>query len=240
LGAIGMVAVAPGIGLVLTAFLLALVPATQAPERLRSAHEAVFGGLALALVAVVAVRDSRWLVTLCLLAAFRLRLAGPRPWDVVARVVGRRATSCPSARCGGCRGSRGRPGRWRRPTCADTPRSRAAPERPALAALFAALFASADPAFGRLLGSAVPELRSATRRCGSSCAPSAPGCARHGVRRDAPPRLAGSVAMPPGRAAERGEWAVPLVLFYAVVAASWRCRRRRCSAGGTTSRVRPG
>ncbi len=183
------------------AALAAFFAARSAGRRLRpwTATWAVGG---LALLAVPALRDAGWPTFLAVVSAFALgslTLHGSRTWPgVLVGSVGLFDSLVPGV-IWGVRGIRAR---------ADGSRARwGAALRTAIVALvllvvFGTLFASADAAFADLLGSLLPDARSARRRGGSSCSHSV-WPERSPPRTPPRPRCAGT-GSPYGRAGPGG------------------------------------
>ncbi|WP_233281785.1 DUF4153 domain-containing protein [Prescottella equi] len=168
---------------------------------------------ALALLAVAAVRGAEWLVALCVVASWvvgsvalvggwtwtGLALASVALWLTPVRLVGwvERGRNRLSI------GTGVKPGRVIAVTAISV----------ALVALFGSLFVSADPEFGRLFESVVPDVRVSNPlgRLLVGCFVAVAALAAAYLRRR-PPTF-DALAPRPGRPAARWEWAVPLALL---------------------------
>lgn len=173
---------------------------------------------ALALLAVAAVRGAEWLVALCVVASWvvgSVALVGGRTWTGITlapvalwltpvRLVG--WVQRGRARLGV--GRTVEPGRVIVVSAISV----------ALVALFGSLFVSADPEFGRLFDSVVPEMRvsNPVGRLLVGCFVAVAALAAAYLRRR-PPTF-DALAPRSGRPLARWEWAVPLALLDALFA----------------------
>ncbi|MEU6900049.1 DUF4173 domain-containing protein [Streptomyces virginiae] len=167
----------------------------------------------LALLAVPALRDSAWPVTLAILAAVllgALALHGSRTWPGVFLSPLGFADSTVSGIAWMLKGLRSRAGigkdRW-------LPVAKAAAVAVALLVLFGALFASADAAFADLLGGLIPDvsvedgpIRFMLFVLGAVIAVAAARTAAAPLRWD-------RIEVAPGKPRSRVEWALPLVVL---------------------------
>ncbi|KOU60043.1 DUF4173 domain-containing protein [Streptomyces sp. IGB124] len=167
----------------------------------------------LALLAVPALRDSAWPVTLAILAAVllgALALHGSRTWPGVFLSPLGFADSTVSGIAWMLKGLRSRGGigkdRW-------LPVAKAAAVAVALLVLFGALFASADAAFADLLGGLIPDvsvedgpIRFMLFVLGAVIAVAAARTAAAPLRWD-------RIEVAPGKPRSRVEWALPLVVL---------------------------
>ena len=155
-GALAMVAGRPGLGWPVVALAVGTVAMLVAPRRRPAPGTLLWGGAALALVAVAMVRDAGYLVWLCLVAAFgagSLALSGGR--TVRGLAAGAFAGSVAPLRAlpwaaRGLAGYRSAPRQARVGVSAVV--------AVALVVVFGALFSSADHTFARLVDAAVPTL----------------------------------------------------------------------------------
>jgi Domain of unknown function (DUF4173) len=154
LGAFAMVVGHPGVGWAVVALAVGTVAVLVA--RRRSSPGAVaWGGAALALVAVAALRDAGYLVALCLIAALAagsLALGGGRTVRGLAAGASAGVAAGFRALPWAARGLAGRPD----PRQART--GAAAAVAAVLVVVFGTLLASADHAFARLVDAALPSL----------------------------------------------------------------------------------
>jgi hypothetical protein len=158
-GAVAMFVSRPGLGWLLVALAIGTVSVVVARRR-PAPGALVWGGAALALVAVAVLRDAGYLVWLCLLAAFAagsLALAGGR--TVRGLLAGACAGSVAVFRAGPW-AARGLAGLRAKPRHARVGVSSAVAV--ALAVVFGALFASADHTFDRLVNAALPHFDAPT------------------------------------------------------------------------------
>lgn len=198
----------PGIGVLLTG--LAVTAATLPLARRRlGPHQIGLGVLALALLAVVAVRDSPDVVALCLIAAGGLAsyaLAGGRTWtglllgSASTALAGLRAPAWVLRGVTAARpGSGGRAGILRGTLLACL-----------LLLVFGALFRGADPAFAAQLDRLLPDLAVADLPVRTFLFAAVAGLAvAASLLAAAPPRW-DALAPPPGRGSRRAEWVIPI------------------------------
>jgi uncharacterized protein DUF4153 len=202
---------APGLGVVMVGVLVAATALSSARGRL-GPHEMLYGGLATLLLAVVALRDAAWFVSLCLVAAAALASYALSPArTVVGALFG--GLSLPLAAVRGLPwASRGL--RAHLPAAHRTwlPALRAVVASVTLVLVFGALFASADAAFAALLPTIDPALLP-VRVTSFVAVGGLAGCAAFLAA--APPRW-DALAVPAGRRVRPLEWVAPIALLDAL------------------------
>ncbi len=207
-----------GVGTVVTA--LGIAAAAPPGARLRTPFGAAFGAVAVGLVLVAVLRDAAWLLSLCVLgaaASWSLLLSGADGWVAVVR------------------GAVAIPLRWwpAAPWLARAVPALLAAERrsallpvlrgagvaAALLVVFGALFATADAAFGELLGRLVPPAPGDTLVARTAVALAVAVLVGAAVRVASAPPTTSARAPYAGRVLRPVEWVLPLVLLDLLFAA---------------------
>ncbi len=206
----------PGLGWLLTLLAVTAVVAVAAKAH-RSRRLTGLGALCVLLMSVTVVRDAEWIVVLCLLAAFgvgAVPLAGGR--TLLAMIAS--AAAVPLA------GLRGIPWLGRSVRATTRHASGWAAVRTVivsalLVACFGALFASADALFAKWTDALVPDLSIGGAVVRAFVFAFFTGLTLAGCYVALVPPAVAKLALRPGRAVRRFEWAVPVGLVCLVFAA---------------------